>query len=298
MNRLLMLLFLCATISSSAQEESTFNDKQFIEYLTNSLKNDEVNTENKNTFLKVSRNYWNDRKLDYNVHPENYKKAMSLFHKNQEKFKEIERVPNTKRNHRIEDAVKNFQNFDDRNTFSKNPILFVGSSSIAGWKTSISFPEFYVMNRGIGGMDMHEIIYYYDILIKKHAPSIVAIYCDIDIEQGKSPQESVAAFKELTRIIKADFPNTVILLLSMKPVMIDDFIGRDIRTNKMITNDQLLKFSTEENNVEFIDLASPMLNTEGTLKTEIFIEDGMHLNQLGYDIWNPIVRTALQKIHK
>ena len=291
-------MFLCANISSYAQEASTFDDKPFIEYLTNSLKNNEVNIENRNAFLKESNNYWNDRKLDYNLHSAKYEKAMSLFHENQEKFKEIESVANNKRNNRIEDAVKHFQNFDDRNTFSKKSILFVGSSSISGWKTSISFPEFYVINRGIGGMNMHEIINYYDILIKKHAPSVIAIYCDIDIEQGKSPQESVDTFKELTKIIKADFPKTVILLLSMKPVMVDDFIGKDIRNNKMITNNQLLKFSNEENNVEFVDLASPMLNIGGTLKTEIFIEDGMHLNQLGYDIWNPIVRNVLLEVTK
>ena len=298
MIRLIKILFLCATISSYAQEGSKFDDKQFIEYLTNSLKNNEVNIENKNNFLNESRNYWKGKKLDYNLHPEMYKKAISLFHENQEKFKEIEGVANNKRNSRIEDAIKNFQNLDDRNTFSKKSILFVGSSSIAGWKTSISFPEFYVINRGIGGMNISEIIQYYDILIKKHAPSIIAIYCDIDIEQGKSPQEAVDAFKKLTRIIKADFPKTVIVLLSMKPVMVDDFIGKDIRTNKMITNNQLLNFSNEENNVEFVDLATPMLNSGGTLKTEIFIEDGMHLNQLGYDIWNPIVRNILQKITK
>lgn len=296
MNRLILIMILCANLSTYAQKASTIDDKQFVEYLTNSLENAVINNENRNAVFKTSRNYWKGKKIDYNLHPEKYEKAMSLYHENQEKFKELKNVPNKKRNKRIEDAVKNFQNLDDRNTFSKNSILFVGSSSIAGWKTSISFPEFDIINRGIGGMNMHEIIYYYDILIKKHAPSVVAIYCDIDIEQGKSPEESVNTFKELTRKIKADFPKTVILLLSMKPVMVDDFIGKDIRKNKMITNDQLLKFSNDENNIEFVDLASPMLNAEGKLKTEIFIEDGMHLNKLGYAIWNPIIRNVLLEI--
>ncbi|MCL7763415.1 GDSL-type esterase/lipase family protein [Polaribacter sp. Z014] len=298
MTRLLLILFLCANISSYAQESSTFDDKHFVEYLTNSLKNNDVNIENKNAFLKASRNYWNDRKLDYNLHPENYEKAISLFHENQEKFKGIERAANNKSNNRIENAVKNFQNLDDRNTFSKNSILFVGSSSIAGWKTSISFPEFYIINRGIGGMNMTEIIQHYEILIKKHAPSVIVIYCDIDIEQGKSPEIAVNAFKELIRKIKEDLPKTSILLLSMKPVMIDDFIGRNIRKNKMITNELLLEFSEKENNIQFVDLASPMLHIDGKLKTEIFINDGMHLNKLGYEIWNPIIRNILLELTK
>ena len=133
---------------------------------------------------------------------------------------------------------------------------------------------------------------------EKYSPSIVVIYCDIDIEQGKSPKESVDVFIELVNKIKKDFPKTSILLLSMKPVMIDDFIGKDIRKNKMIANEQLLNYSIKEQNVHFIDLASPMLKPDGKLKTDIFIEDGMHLNKLGYDIWNPIVRNVLQEITK
>lgn len=294
MIRLILIMLLCISISTYAQEKTTIdNNQQFVEFLENSLEKEVVNEETRNVFLKKSRTYWRDSKRDYNLHPEKYKTAMSLFHENQEKFKRKSNKVNTERKNRLENAINNFRKFDARNTLPKKPILFVGSSSIAGWETSISFPEFKVINRGIGGMNMQEIIYYYDILIKKHSPSVIAIYCDIDIEQGKSPKEAVDVFKELVNKIKTDFPETSILLLSMKPVMVDDFIGKDIRKNKMITNEQLLKFSTKEKKIHFIDLASPMLKADGKLKTNIFIEDGMHLNKLGYVIWNPIIRTKI-----
>ena len=292
-------MFLCANLSSYAQEKTTMEiDKKFIESLENSLENIVVNEETRNVLFNESRAYWKDRKLDYNLHPEKYAKAISLYHQNQQKFKQNSNKIDTKRKNRIDNTIKKFQNLDDRNTFPKNAILFVGSSSIAGWKTSISFPEFPVMNRGIGGMNMHEIVYYYDTLIKKYSPAIVAIYCDIDIEQGKSPKESADVFKELANKIKIDFPKTSILLLSMKPAMVDDFIGKDIRKNKMIANKQLLDYSIKEKNIHFIDLASPMLKPDGKLKTEIFIEDGMHLNKLGYNIWNPIIRNEIKELTK
>ncbi len=292
-------MFLCANLSSYAQEKTTMEiDKKFIESLENSLENIVVNEETRNVLFNESRAYWKDRKLDYNLHPEKYAKAISLYHQNQQKFKQNSNKIDTKRKNRIDNTIKKFQNLDDRNTFPKNAILFVGSSSIAGWKTSISFPEFPVMNRGIGGMNMHEIVYYYDTLIKKYSPAIVAIYCDIDIEQGKSPKESADVFKELANKIKIDFPKTSILLLSMKPAMVDDFIGKDIRKNKMMANKQLLDYSIKEKNIHFIDLASPMLKPDGKLKTEIFIEDGMHLNKLGYNIWNPIIRNEIKELTK
>ncbi|QVY65624.1 GDSL-type esterase/lipase family protein [Polaribacter sp. Q13] len=260
------------------------------------MKNETVTDAVKYSFYKESRTYWKDHKLDYNLHPEKYKKAMSLFHQNQDKYKKTPKTISVTRSDRMEKAVANFQNFDDKNSFSKNSILFVGSSSIAGWKTSISFPDFSVINRGIGGMNMHEIIFHYNSLIKKYSPSIIAIYCDIDIEQGKAPEEAVDVFKKLVEKIKTDFPKTSILLLSMKPVMVDDFIGKDIRKNKAITNTELLNFSKKEKNVHFIDLATPMLHADGTLKTDIFIQDGMHLNKLGYEIWNPIMRKKILEL--
>ena len=299
MTILILIMFLCANLSSYAQEKTTMEiDKKFIESLENSLENIVVNEETRNVLFNESRAYWKDRKLDYNLHPEKYAKAISLYHQNQQKFKQNSNKIDTKRKNRIDNTIKKFQNLDDRNTFPKNAILFVGSSSIAGWKTSISFPEFPVMNRGIGGMNMHEIVYYYDTLIKKYSPAIVAIYCDIDIEQGKSPKESADVFKELANKIKIDFPKTSILLLSMKPAMVDDFIGKDIRKNKMMANKQLLDYSIKEKNIHFIDLASPMLKPDGKLKTEIFIEDGMHLNKLGYNIWNPIIRNEIKELTK
>ncbi|MDN3620030.1 hypothetical protein QWY81_11250 [Polaribacter undariae] len=296
MSRLILILLLCLGNATVSQEKPKFNDTQFVDFLENSLKKEVVTDAVRNSFYKESRTYWKDHKLDYNLHPEKYKKAMSLFHKNQDKFRKTSNTISIKRNDRIEKAVADFQNFDDKNSFPENSILFVGSSSIAGWKTSISFPNFFVINRGIGGMNMHEIIFHYNALIKKYNPSIIAIYCDIDIEQGKAPEEAVDVFKKLVEKIKTDFPKTPILLLSMKPVMVDDFIGKDIRKNKAIANTQLLDFSRKEKNVYFIDLVTPMLHADGTLKTDIFIQDGMHLNKLGYEIWNPIMRKKILEL--
>ncbi len=297
MIRLTALLLLSSTFSTFAQENTKVdNDKKYIAFLTNSIENTIVNKESRAIFVKESRTYWHNQKLDYNLHPENYAKAISLYHQNQLKFKQNKEQIDTIRKIRINKAVESFQNFDDRNSFPEKSVLFIGSSSIAGWKTSLSFPEFPIINRGIGGMNMLEIIENYDLLVKKYAPSIIAIYCDIDIENGKSPKESVDVFIALVHKIKNDFPKTTVLLLSMKPVMIDDFIGKDIRKNKMAANKQLLKFSINEKNVDFIDLASPMLNQDDKLKTDIFIEDGMHLNALGYTIWDPIIRKKIVEL--
>jgi lysophospholipase L1-like esterase len=222
------------------------------------------------------------------------KRPISLFYQNQEKLKPID---STKID-RFENEIENFRRFDNRNSLAKNPVLFVGSSSIVYWETSISFPEFPVINRGFGGASLPEIIHYYDDIIKKHSPSILVVYSDIDVENGKSPDEAVNAFKELVNKVKKDFPETQILILSIKPALIDNFIGKDVRKNKLISNKLLLEYCNEERNLHFVDITPPMLKPDGSLRSDIFLSDGMHMNSLGYALWSPIIREKIASLTK
>ena len=270
------------------------SDQQFVDFLDNTLKNEAVNPETRRAFTRRSWTYWSDRKMDYNIHPEKYEAALSLFHQNQQKFKSDRQI----KIDRYEKAIESFRRFDSRNALAKDPILFVGSSSIVFWETAKSFPGLPVINRGFGGASLPEIIHYYDDVIKKHAPSVLILYSDIDVEGGKSPEVAVHAFEELIERVKTDFPTTQILLLSMKPTLIDDFLGKDVRKNKIITNEKLLEWCNGEENLHFVDITNPMLNQGGTLRSDIFISDGMHLNALGYTLWDPVIRDSLAGLPK
>jgi len=222
------------------------------------------------------------------------KRPISLSDQNQQKIKPID---STKID-RFENEIENFRRFDNRNSLARNSVLFVGSSSIVYWETSISFPEFPIINRGFGGASLSEIIHYYDDIIKKHSPSILVVYSDIDIENGKSPDEAVNAFKALVNKVKKDFPKTQILILSIKPALIDNFMGIDVRKNKLITNKLLLEYCNKEKNLHFVDIAAPMFRPDGNLRSDIFLSDGMHMNSLGYSLWNPVIREKIASLIK
>ena len=38
-----------------------------------------------------------------------------------------------------------------------------------------------------------------------------------------------------------------------------------------------------------------MLNEDGTRMSELYIEDGLHMNKEGYEVWTKLVREALAK---
>ena len=45
--------------------------------------------------------------------------------------------------------------------------------------------------------------------------------------------------------------------------------------------------------IEYINIWDPMLNQDGTRMPELFIEDGLHMNEKGYEVWTKLVRKSL-----
>lgn len=288
----LLIIVMWSCISVFGQNTSKHEDQLYIEFLEEFLNNGVVSSESSELFFQRSFAYWGKNIPDYVLNPEKYEKIMSLFHQCQEKFTESPPIMID----RFEKDIENYRRFDNRNTLAENPILFVGSSSIVYWETAIAFPEFPIINRGFGGASLPEIVFYYEDIIKKHSPSIMVLYCDIDIERGKSPEIAIEAFRELISMVSNDFPSAQILILSMKPTLIDELLGKEVRNNKKIANNGLKEYCDGAVNLHFVDLTKSMFKSDGTLRADIFLSDGMHLNELGYSLWNPVISNKLEEI--
>ncbi len=48
--------------------------------------------------------------------------------------------------------------------------------------------------------------------------------------------------------------------------------------------------------VNYVDVATPYLNYEGSVMTDIFVADNLHLNDLGNAIWGATIKAALVPI--
>ena len=175
-------------------------------------------------------------------------------------------------------------------------MLFVGSSSIVFWQTADAFATYPVINRGFGGSTLLELNHFYDDVIKKYAPAVVVIYCDHEVYIGEEPTTVLERFKTLSSRIEKDMPTAqVFMFLSVKPTPTDDLYGKEVRHNAIVTNELIKGFISTQKNMRFVDVATPMFR-EGTLRTDIFLPDGMHLNTQGYSIWNPIIATQLSEL--
>lgn len=243
-------------------------------------------------FSQKSWQYWMSVKSEVNDAPTKYSSLISQYHQLQSKHLR----PYAVDVNRFKSSIEQFERFDDRNSPVKNATLFVGSSSIVYWQTAKSFPQFAVINRGFGGASIAEIEHFYRQVIKRHNPKNVVLYSDIDIENGVSPTQSVANHTRLIKHIEQDFPQANILILAMKPTLVDFILGKNIRANKAIANRLLGKFSAQRKQRHYIDITKVMYNPNQQLNGELFLDDGMHLNDKGYQAWQPLIVETLKDL--
>jgi lysophospholipase L1-like esterase len=61
-------------------------------------------------------------------------------------------------------------------------------------------------------------------------------------------------------------------------------------------NTQIKTFCESNEDYYYLETADVMLNKEGYIRKEIFIEDGLHLNAKGYEEWTKMVKPLLEKL--
>lgn len=175
----------------------------------------------------------------------------------------------------------------------KKLVVFAGSSSIRMWKDVQSyFPEYNVINNGFGGSQFSDLIYFYDELILKPKPEILFIYeGDNDINDKKKPGKIIKDAKQLTVKINKDLPETQIIFISPKPSL----ARVNLKNEYIKFNKKLKRFCKKQGNIGFADVWSPMLDEKGNVFKDVFIEDGLHMNKKGYDIWGNVIGGFLKE---
>lgn len=191
---------------------------------------------------------------------------------------------------RWEAAIVKFEAADAKNPPAPGGIVFVGSSSMVYWKTDEAFPELGIINRGFGGSQTSDSLEFADRIIIKYKPRIVAIYAgDNDIAAGKSVETVVDDTKKLFAKIHKALPQTRIIYVAIKPSLarwklVDKMRAANARIKEITENDKRMRF---------LDIDTPSLGEDGKPRKELFVSDGLHLSQAGYDIWNELMRPLL-----
>ena len=169
----------------------------------------------------------------------------------------------------------------------RETILFTGSSSIRIWKDLARiFPEKQIVNTGFGGSQTSDLLRYTEELIYRYRPIQVFIYeGDNDLNQDKKPKQILKDFDTLITGIMARNPETQIVLIAPKPSIARWHLKRRYKN----LNRKLRRRCKRDEHLEFADTWDIMLDGR-RLKDDIFIEDGLHMNNQGYLLWQELIK--------
>ncbi len=193
---------------------------------------------------------------------------------------------------RFESAIVAFESQDARRMPPANAIVCTGSSSMKMWHDRIAddLAPLTVIPRGFGGSTMDDLLYYADRVILRYKPRAVMIYeGDNDTNFGLTPQHVEQTFRKLVRKLHQHNGKLRIYFLAIKPSPKRAAIWPAAsRANQLIK-----EVCAKDERLFYIDVATPMFDAQGKPNRKLFIQDNLHMNRKGYELWREIIRPIL-----
>lgn len=194
--------------------------------------------------------------------------------------------------YRYANAIEKFRQADSAQASPEGALLFVGSSSVRGWKTlAEDLSEYDVINRGFGGSHFSDLIVNIDDLVFAHQPGAIFVYeGDNDIAWGKSPQRVYQDYLKFIQLVREKWMEVPVYFISIKPSI--DRIG--VIKEMAEANALILAHIETDASLHYVDVFSVMVDESGQPIEEIFGQDGLHMNAAGYDLWEAAVKKAVE----
>jgi len=179
--------------------------------------------------------------------------------------------------------LSQFSQEDKKGIDTTNLVVFIGSSTFRKWTNLQSyFPHSNVLNHGFGGSRLAEAIYFADKFVYAYKPAQVVLYeGDNDLGGGIPVETLLSDLKVFVRLTGIKLPKTPIVLLSVK------YSPRRNAQREQIKeyNAKMKEFAQSNPNLKYVDIASIVLNENGTYRKELFTADSLHVNQDCYKLF-------------
>lgn len=199
----------------------------------------------------------------------------------------------------------NLKRFKTENTklmaapLDKNRIVLMGNSITEGWANMR--PQFFAgkpyINRGIGGQTTPQMLLRFREDVINLKPKVVVILAGInDIAGNTGPSTIEMIYSNIQSMVElARVHNIEVILCSVLPVFHFPWRPELKPAKKVIQLNLLLKSYANKNNLVYLDYFTPMVDDSNGLKKELGY-DGVHPNEAGYSIMEPLLEKAVASI--
>jgi lysophospholipase L1-like esterase len=146
---------------------------------------------------------------------------------------------------------------------------------------SQDFVGYPVVNCGFGGSRLSDCVWYMSRLVLRLKPVAVVIYAgDDDLAQGALPDQAFASFREFYAASRGYSKQMPMAYISVKPcpARIRN-IDNILRFNQMVQ-----AFLQTQPANQYIDIYTAMLGLDNKPNPALFVQDQIHLSDLGYQM--------------
>lgn len=182
-----------------------------------------------------------------------------------------------------------------------NRVVFMGNSITEGWlsKRPGYFAEKKYINRGISGQTTQQMLVRFRQDVVNLKPKLVVILAGInDIAENGGPYSPEVTSGNIFSMCELAKQNGIkVIVCSVLPA--SEFLWRKglEPAQKVIDLNSALKVYAEQNKHLYVDYYAAMVNDKKGLKDELGT-DGVHPNELGYTIMEPILEKAIARVLK
>lgn len=174
-----------------------------------------------------------------------------------------------------------------RTTVPVRPVVFTGSSSVRLWEAlDAAFPTVPVLNRGFGGSHVRDAYWHADAMVNRYAPRRVLLYAgENDIDAGRSPAQVLGDVQAFVARVQHAHPGTPVGFIAIKPSPAR--LGQlpwQREANRLVA-----AWAATRPDVDYIDVARPMLDAQGRPRDDLYAADRLHLSAAGYALWREVL---------
>lgn len=144
------------------------------------------------------------------------------------------------------------------------------------------------VNRGFGSSCAEHQLYYYPRAIRPLKPKVLVYsFTGNGRSFGYTDEESFELAQRVVAYAQADFPGIHIYLCGMNP---SRDMTPEVIAEKKAFDVRIREFAEKTPNCTFVDV----MNREQFFEKHIYVEDGIHYNQKGYDLCAQMYREVLK----
>ncbi|MBR2467627.1 MAG: hypothetical protein IKB42_01115 [Clostridia bacterium] len=205
------------------------------------------------------------------------------FRENKKEQEEIENFIKEYRQAKLDKYIQENEMYADYEV----DVAFLGDSLTDGYDVKQYYPNYLVVNRGIGGDTTFDLEDRLRVSVYDLKPKVAVML--IGANNFKTMFDN---YERLVAGIKANLPNTKLVLLSLTSMS-----GQWGKNNQIAAyNNAKIKLISQKYGCTFVDLYTPLLNLNTGEIYDEYTTDGGHLTPKGYEVITSVITPVLDEI--